>query len=107
MIKDPSRIGADDPTTRSLNDYLNGPVKNNYGVSGDRLYALGNARAKAMSAQKDRYGNAISTLGNQYFMLKHTKGYSDNDLERIALYADALYRKNKGESISGDEQILS
>ena len=33
MIKDPSRIGADDPTTRGLDMYLNGPVKNNYGVS--------------------------------------------------------------------------
>lgn len=49
----------------------------------------------------------LTRFMNEYQKFKNTKGYSDDDLERIALYADALYRKNKGESISGDEQILS
>ena len=83
MIKDPSRIGADDPTSRGLDMYLNGPVKNNYGVSGDRLYALGNARAKAMSAQRDKYGNAVEALGKQYFMLKHSTGFSDKEITEL------------------------
>ena len=94
MIKDPSRIGADDPTTRRLQDYLNGPVKNNYGVSGDRLYALGNARAKAMSAQNVNYYNSIMTNGGQYFMDLKTQGFSDEDIAKMLREQDsALYNE--------------
>lgn len=44
---------------------------------------------------------------NEYNKFKTSKGYTDETLENIALYADALYRKNKNESIEGDENILS
>lgn len=83
MFKDPSRIGAFDPSQRSLNDYMRGPVTNEYGVSGDRLYSLGNARAKAMSAQKDVFEKPASVLGKQYFELKEKTGYSDEEITQM------------------------
>lgn len=83
MMKDPSRIGAFDPSQRSLNDYMRGPVTNEYGVSGDRLYSLGNARAKAMSAQKDVFEKPASVLGKQYFELKEKTGYSDEEITQM------------------------
>lgn len=83
MMKDPSRIGAFDPSQRSLNDYMQGPVTNEYGVSGDRLYSLGNARAKAMSAQKDVFEKPASVLGKQYFELKEKTGYSDEEITQM------------------------
>lgn len=83
MLKDPSRIGAFDPSQRSLNDYMRGPVTNEYGVSGDRLYSLGNARAKAMSAQRDKFADPVSALGKQYFELKQKKGFSDEEITQM------------------------
>lgn len=83
MLQDPSRIGAYDPSQRKLQEYLNGPVTNEYGVSGDRLYALGNARAKAMSAQRDKFYEPVSALGKQYFELKETTGYSDKEITEM------------------------
>ena len=83
MIKDPSRIGAFDPSQRRLQEYMQGPVTNEYGVSGDRLYSLGNARAKAMSAQKDVFEKPASVLGKQYFELKEKTGYSDEEITQM------------------------
>ena len=80
MMKDPSRIGADDPSQRKLDAYMSGPVTNNWGVSGDRLYALGLARAKAMSAQNTDYVRGVLTNGSQYFMDMKQQGYSDEQI---------------------------
>lgn len=95
MMKDPSRIGAFNPSQRRLQEYMQGPVTNEYGVSGDRLYTLGNARAKAMSAQNVNYYNSIMTNGGQYFMDLKTQGFSDEDIAKMlreqnsALYNEA------------------
>jgi len=94
MMKDPSRIGAFDPSQRRLQEYMQGPVTNEYGVSGDRLYSLGNARAKAMSAQNVNYYNSIMTNGGQYFMDLKTQGYSDEDIAKMLREQDsALYNE--------------
>ena len=94
MMKDPSRIGAFDPSQRRLQEYMQGPVINEYGVSGDRLYSLGNARAKAMSAQNVNYYNSIMTNGGQYFMDLKTQGFSDEDIAKMLREQDsALYNE--------------
>ena len=94
MMKDPSRIGAFDPSQRRLQEYMQGPVTNEYGVSGDRLYSLGNARAKAMSAQNVNYYNSIMTNGGQYFMDLKTQGFSDEDIAKMLREQDsALYNE--------------
>lgn len=49
----------------------------------------------------------LTRFMNEYTRFKSSKNYSDEDVERIALYSDALYRKNRGESIEGDETILA
>jgi hypothetical protein len=79
MIKDPSRIGADDPTTRSLNDYLNGPVKNNYGVSGDALYKRAAEIGEAFSA-RHRSEPKYTDLGNGLYQTVEKAGYNNNDI---------------------------
>lgn len=49
MLQDPSRIGATNPRNIKLNEYFGGPVKMNYGVSGDRLNKLGASQSYNMA----------------------------------------------------------
>ena len=79
MLQDPSRIGADDPTTRSLNDYLNGPVKNNYGVSGDVLYKKGAIAGQAYTLRSKK---SFDSTKDGVITTTTTMGLTNEDISR-------------------------
>lgn len=81
MMKDPSRIGAFDPSQRSLNDYMRGPVTNEYGVSGDELYKKAAIAGKAMTLRSKTQSDSEDKNG---VITRTTQiGFNNNNINEM------------------------
>lgn len=95
-IKDPSLLG-NDPVNTNLGSWMNGKAPNVKTISGNQLYAYGQANAKAASGRQFRETawRLDKNLGNQFFSRIKADGWSQDEVvQALAGYAN-----------SGDKQI--
>ncbi len=113
--KDPSILWSTPTESLNIDSYLYGKRPNDFGISGDALYAAGAQAAQAASKRKFIYNDQETTLGGYFYDIVKKLGYGPeavakfrSDMESIpelkAQYDNIVKSYNLENNLTGDSR---